>query len=93
MHVHCTYILFSPSHSKCSSVAARYELKEVFDNLIITLCKFTSLLNTHEVCRSQGFFRGGGGGGGERGGGGQGMLLPPLDSVVFSYASLGLSKH
>ena len=36
-------------HSKCASVAARYELKEVFDNLIITLCKFTALLNTHEV--------------------------------------------
>ena len=35
--------------SKCASVAARYELKEVFDNLIITLCKFTTLLNTHEV--------------------------------------------
>ena len=30
-------------------MAARYELKEVFDNLIITLCKFTTLLNTHEV--------------------------------------------
>ena len=40
-------------HSKCASVAARYELKEVFDNLIITLCKFTTLLNTHEVSEVQ----------------------------------------
>jgi len=34
--------------SQCASVAAHYELREVFDNLIISLCKFTSLLNTHE---------------------------------------------
>ena len=38
------------SSSKCASVAAHYELREVFDNLIISLCKFTTLLNTHEVC-------------------------------------------
>ena len=38
-----------PPHSQCASVAAHYELREVFDNLIISLCKFTTLLNTHEV--------------------------------------------
>ena len=43
------YHVFHWLCSKCASVAARYELKEVFDNLIITLCKFTTLLNTHEV--------------------------------------------
>ena len=37
--------------SKCASVAAHFELKEVFDNLIISLCKFTSLLTNHEVWR------------------------------------------
>ena len=38
-----------PPHSQCASVAAHYELREVFDNLVISLCKFTTLLNTHEV--------------------------------------------
>ena len=38
-----------PVCSKCACVAARYELREVFDNLIISLCKFTTLLHTHEV--------------------------------------------
>ena len=51
VHVCCMYS--SHFHSKCASVAARYELKEVFDNLIITLCKFTTLLNTHEVSQVQ----------------------------------------
>ncbi|XP_064404547.1 Golgi-specific brefeldin A-resistance guanine nucleotide exchange factor 1-like isoform X2 [Halichondria panicea] len=38
--------------SKCACVAARYELREVFDNLIISLCKFTTLLHTHESASS-----------------------------------------
>ena len=42
--------LFLVSCSKCASVAGHFELKEVFDKLIITLCKFTSLLSNHEVC-------------------------------------------
>ena len=50
MHIVYMYVSFN-FHSKCASVAARYELKEVFDNLIITLCKFTALLNTHEVSK------------------------------------------
>ena len=40
------------SYSKCASVAAHFEVKEVFDNLIISLCKFTTLLNLHEVCKT-----------------------------------------
>ena len=32
----------------CASIAAQYEQHEVFDNLIIQLSKFTSLLNPHE---------------------------------------------
>ena len=36
-------------YSKCASVAAHFEMKEVFDKLIITLCKFTTLMNAHEV--------------------------------------------
>jgi brefeldin A-resistance guanine nucleotide exchange factor 1 len=35
--------------SKCASVAARYELRDVFDNVIISLCKFSTLLNMPEV--------------------------------------------
>ena len=33
----------------CASVAAHYELNQVFDKLIISLCKFTTLLNPPEV--------------------------------------------
>ena len=35
--------------SMCASVAAHYELHQVFDKLVITLCKFTTLLNPPEV--------------------------------------------
>ena len=35
--------------SMCASVAAHYELNQVFDKLIISLCKFTTLLNPPEV--------------------------------------------
>ena len=34
---------------KCASVSAHYGLSDVFDNLIISLCKFTGLLSTGEV--------------------------------------------
>ncbi len=44
------YFVVVVVYSKCASVAAHFELKEVFDKLIITLCKFTTLLNNHEVC-------------------------------------------
>ena len=37
------------SFSVCASVAAHYELNQVFDKLIISLCKFTTLLNPPEV--------------------------------------------
>ena len=33
---------------KCASVSAHYGLSDVFDNLIISLCKFTGLLATGE---------------------------------------------
>ena len=41
--------LYLFSHSMCASVAAHYELHQVFDKLIISLCKFTTLLNPPEV--------------------------------------------
>eukprot|EP00731_Ephydatia_muelleri_P005743 Em0002g1919a len=34
--------------SKCASIAAHYEVTEVFDNLVISLCKFITLLTTPE---------------------------------------------
>ena len=38
--------------SVCASVAAHYEQNQVFDKLIISLCKFTTLLNPPEVYTS-----------------------------------------
>lgn len=35
--------------SKCARIAAHYFMSDVFDNLVISLCKFTSLLNIREV--------------------------------------------
>ena len=35
-------------HRLCASISAQYEQREVFDNLIIQLSKFTSLLQPHE---------------------------------------------
>ena len=35
---------------KCAVISARYGLSEVFDNLVISLCKFTTLLSQGEVC-------------------------------------------
>lgn len=37
------------SHRKCALIAAHYSMCEVFDNLVISLCKFTTLLNPLEV--------------------------------------------
>jgi len=35
--------------SKCARIAAYYFMSDVFDNLVISLCKFTTLLNNREV--------------------------------------------
>lgn len=35
--------------SKCARIAAHYSMSDVFDNLVISLCKFTTLLNSREV--------------------------------------------
>jgi brefeldin A-resistance guanine nucleotide exchange factor 1 len=35
--------------SKCARIAAHYLMSDVFDNLVISLCKFTTLLNNREV--------------------------------------------
>ena len=35
--------------SKCARIAAHYFMSDVFDNLVISLCKFTTLLNNREV--------------------------------------------
>jgi brefeldin A-resistance guanine nucleotide exchange factor 1 len=35
--------------SKCARIAAYYFMSDVFDNLVISLCKFTTLLNSREV--------------------------------------------
>ncbi|CAF4459843.1 unnamed protein product, partial [Adineta steineri] len=34
--------------SKCARIAAYYCMSDVFDNLVISLCKFTTLLNNRE---------------------------------------------
>ena len=38
--------------SKCARIAAHYLMSDVFDNLVISLCKFTTLLNGREVSTS-----------------------------------------
>ena len=35
---------------KCAMIAAYYGMSDVFDNLVISLCKFTTLLSAQEVC-------------------------------------------
>jgi len=35
--------------TKCARIAAHYFMSDVFDNLVISLCKFTTLLNSREV--------------------------------------------
>ncbi|CAF3983351.1 unnamed protein product, partial [Rotaria sp. Silwood1] len=34
--------------NKCARIAAYYYMSDVFDNLVISLCKFTTLLNNRE---------------------------------------------
>lgn len=34
---------------KCAQIAAHYMMSDVFDNIVISLCKFTNLLNPSEV--------------------------------------------
>ena len=36
---------------KCAMVSAHYGMSDVFDNLVISLCKFTTLLSAPEVRR------------------------------------------
>ena len=47
---HC---LISPFLScffrKCAMISAHYGMSDVFDNLVISLCKFTTLLSAVEV--------------------------------------------
>lgn len=38
--------------TKCARIAAYYSMSDVFDNLVISLCKFTTLLNNREVSRT-----------------------------------------
>ena len=38
-----------PLNRKCAVISAHYEMGDVFDNLIISLCKFTTLLSSTEV--------------------------------------------
>lgn len=35
-------------YRKCASIAAHYGMSDVFDNLIIHLCKFSTLMATNE---------------------------------------------
>ena len=35
--------------NKCAPIAAYYSMSDVFDNLVISLCKFTTLLNNRDV--------------------------------------------
>lgn len=35
---------------KCAVISAHYGMSNDFDNLIISLCKFTTLITTSEVC-------------------------------------------
>ncbi|CAF3875585.1 unnamed protein product [Rotaria sp. Silwood2] len=35
--------------NKCARIAAYYYMSDVFDNLVISLCKFTTLLNNREI--------------------------------------------
>lgn len=37
------YFVFSSFPRKCAMISAHYGLSDVFDNLIISLCKFTAL--------------------------------------------------
>lgn len=35
-------------YRKCASIAAHYGMSDVFDNLVIHLCKFSTLMSTSE---------------------------------------------
>lgn len=37
---------------KCAQIAAHYMMSDVFDNIVISLCKFTNLNNHSEVSKS-----------------------------------------
>lgn len=39
---------------KCAMISAHYGLSDVFDNLVISLCKFTTLLSAVEVSWDEG---------------------------------------
>ena len=38
--------------TKCARIAGYYSMSDVFDNLVISLCKFTTLLNSRGVKKS-----------------------------------------
>eukprot|EP00096_Caligus_rogercresseyi_P011995 TRINITY_DN4899_c0_g1_i1.p1 TRINITY_DN4899_c0_g1~~TRINITY_DN4899_c0_g1_i1.p1 ORF type:complete len:1410 (-),score=354.63 TRINITY_DN4899_c0_g1_i1:392-4306(-) len=40
---------------KCATIAAHYSMIDVFDNLIISLCKFTTLLSVEELSKNSPF--------------------------------------
>lgn len=47
------YFLFSSFHRKCAMISAHYGLSDVFDNLIISLCKFTALSSEVSLQRGE----------------------------------------
>lgn len=42
---------------KCATISAHYGMSNEFDNLTLSLCKFTMLLNPLEVKNSASFFK------------------------------------
>lgn len=44
-----TYVNIFYYFRKCAMISAHYGMSDVFDNLVISLCKFTTLLNAVEV--------------------------------------------
>ena len=43
------WLCFSLTCRKCAMISAHYGMSDVFDNLVISLCKFTTLLSAPEV--------------------------------------------
>ena len=77
---------------KCAQVAAHYMMSDVFDNIVIALCKFTALSSSSSSSSSSGSGGGGGGGsgnassnGGGGGGGGGGIGGEMSDQLAVSF--------
>jgi len=47
--VACVCIGCDAYYRKCATISAHYGMSDVFDNLVISLCKFTTLLSSAEV--------------------------------------------